>query len=62
MKFSPCWKNTVPITGNPGDQVQVNLFRYFNHNHDADWFGKDADTTDFPYAKNIHQNEMGGFF
>jgi hypothetical protein len=52
----------MPISGNPGDQVQVNLFMYFNHNHDPDRFAKDADTTDFPYEKNIHQNEMRGFF
>jgi hypothetical protein len=52
----------MPISGNPGDQVQVNLFLYFNHNHDPDRFGKDAGTTDFSGCKKYSSKRNARIF
>jgi len=62
LVFPRVGKNTVLISRNPGYQGQVKPFMYFNNNHEPDRFGKDAKNTDFPDVKNIHQNEMRGFF
>lgn len=50
------------ISPNLGYQGQVDLFMYFNHNLDPDRSGKDADTTDFPYAKIFIKTKCEGFF
>jgi len=41
LVFPRVGKNTLLISRNPGYQGQVNLFMYFNNNHEPDRFGKD---------------------